>query len=106
VFNNLILNIGVLIAFYYGITGLACAWAYRKVAFKETRFFFTGFLFPLLGGAVLIFVLVKVIIGAGTTGLPVIIAMALGVPLVILARFTTKGDFFKTKMVTYTEIGE
>ena len=40
------------------------------------------------------------------TGLPVIVTMALGVPLVILARFTTKGDFFKTKMVAYDEIGE
>ena len=104
VFNNLILNIGILIAFYYGITGLSCGWAYRKVAFKDTRFFFTGILFPFLGGVVLIFVLVKVITGAGNTGLPVIITMALGVPLVIIARFTTKGDFFKTKMVTYEEI--
>ena len=106
VFNNLILNIGVLIAFYYGITGLACAWAYRKVAFTDVRFFFTGVLFPLLGGAVLIFVLVKVIIGAGMSGLPVIITMVLGIPLVILARFTSKGDFFKTKMIAYTEIGD
>jgi len=106
VFNNLILNIGVLIAFYYGITGLSCAWAYRKVALKDLRFFFTGVLFPFLGGAVLMFVLVKVILEAGMTGLPVIITMALGIPLVILARFTTKGEFFKTKMVAYEEIGE
>jgi len=106
VFNNLILNIGVLIAFYYGITGLACAWAYRKVAFKDARFFLTGILFPLVGGIVLVFVLVKVIMGAGTSSLPVIITMVLGIPLVILARFTTKGDFFKTKMVAYEEIGD
>ena len=106
VFNNLILNIGVLIAFYYGITGLACAWAYRKVAFKDVKFFFTGVLFPFVGGVVLLFVLVKVVIGAGKSGLPVIITMALGIPLMILARVTTKGDFFKTKMVAYEEIGE
>ena len=106
VFNNLILNIGVLIAFYYGITGLACAWAYRKVAFKSARFFVTGILLPLVGGVVLLFVLVKVAIGAGMSGLPVFITMALGVPLVIVARFTTKGDFFKTKMVAYTDIGD
>ncbi len=30
----------------------------------------------------------------------------LGIPLVILARFTTKGDFFKQKPVAYTEIGD
>jgi amino acid transporter len=106
VFNNLILNIGVLIAFYYGATGLACAWAYRKVAFKDVRFFFTGILFPLVGGAVLMFVLVKVIIVAGMSSLPDIIALGLGVPLVVVARFTTPGDFFKTKPVAYTEIGD
>ena len=40
-------SIGVLIAFYYGITGVTCAWAYRKVAFQSTKFFFTGILLPL-----------------------------------------------------------
>ena len=35
-----------------------------------------------------------------------IITLALGVPLVIIARFTTKGDFFKQKPIAYTEIGE
>jgi len=106
VFNNLILNIGVLIAFYYGITGLSCGWAYRKVAFQSARFFVTGVLFPVVGGAVLVFVMVKVITGAGKSGLPDIITILLGIPLVIVARFTTKGNFFKTKMVSYTEIGE
>ena len=33
-FSNLISDIGVLIAFYYGVTGVTCAWAYRKVAFQ------------------------------------------------------------------------
>ena len=41
----------MLIAFYYGVTGVACAWAYRKVAFQKVRFFFTGILFPFVGGA-------------------------------------------------------
>jgi len=40
----------VLIAFYYGVTGLACAWAYRKVAFQRVGFFFSGVLLPFLGG--------------------------------------------------------
>ena len=31
VFANLILDIGVLVAVYYGVTGIACAWAFRKV---------------------------------------------------------------------------
>jgi len=107
VFTNLISNIGVLIAFYYGVTGLTCAWAYRKVAFQDTRFFFTGILFPLLGGLVLLAVGAKVIIDAGWSGAyPDIITLLLGIPLVIIARFTTKGDFFKQKPIAYTEIGE
>ena len=50
VFANLILDIGVLVALYYGITGIACAWAFRKVLLTSvTRFIFAGIL-PLLGG--------------------------------------------------------
>ncbi len=105
VFQNLILSIGVLIAFYYGITGLACAWAFRKVAFVKAGFFFTGVLLPLVGGIVLLFVAFKVIqVGGWSGSYADIITLALGVPLVIIARFTTKGDFFKTKPIAYTSI--
>jgi len=107
VFANLITDIGVLIAFYYGVTGITCAWAYRRVAFKDFRFFLTGILFPLLGGIVLLFVGYQVIKTSGWSGANAdIIALALGVPLVLLARFTTKGNFFKTKAVAYDEIGD
>jgi amino acid transporter len=105
--NNLILSIGVLIAFYYGATGVTCAWAYRKVAFKSTRFFFTGVLLPLVGGIVLLLVMADVIKQGGWSGSYAdIIALLLGIPLVIVARFTTKGDFFKVKPIAYTEIGD
>lgn len=107
VFSELISNIGVLIAFYYGVTGVTCAWAYRRVAFQSTRFFFTGILFPLLGGIALLGVGAWVIKTAGWSGAYAdIITLILGVPLVILARLTTKGDFFKVKPVAYSEIGD
>jgi amino acid transporter len=107
VFNNLILSIGVLIAFYYGVTGVTCAWAYRKVAFAQTSFFFTGILLPFVGGVVLLSVGAWVIKTNGWSGSYAdIITLALGVPLVLLARFTTKGDFFKQKPIAYNEIGE
>jgi amino acid transporter len=107
VFGHLISSIGVLIAFYYGVTGVTCAWAYRKVALQSTRFFFTGILLPLLGGIVLLGVGAWVIKTAGWSGAGAdIITLGLGVPLVIIARYTTKGDFFKTKPVAYDEIGE
>jgi amino acid transporter len=107
VFANLISNIGVLIAFYYGVTGLTCAWAYRKVAFQTVRFFFSGFLLPLVGGVTLLAVMYQVIKQGGWSGCyPDIITLVLGIPLVLLARFTTKGEFFKTKPIAYTEIGD
>jgi len=105
VFGNLINNIGVLIAFYYGVTGLACAWAYRRVAFVKGSFFLTGILFPLLGGAFLLWVGYQVVKQAGWgPSAPVLITFALGIPLVIVARYTTTGDFFKTRVIAYTSI--
>ena len=95
VFSNLIPNIGVLIAFYYGATGVACAWAYRKVAFQRVGFFFTGVLLPLVGGVVLLLVGVKVIRRRVERGVPRHHHHAARDPLLILARVTTKGDFFK-----------
>jgi amino acid transporter len=53
-YGNLIADIGVLVAFYYGATGLTCAWSYRKVMLTNTRFFFVGVLLPFLSGAFLL----------------------------------------------------
>jgi amino acid transporter len=104
-FGKLVNDIGVLIAFYYGMTGLACAWAYRRVAFKKLSFFFTGFLLPLASGIVLLFVGYKVVDSSGFgAGVPILITFALGIPLVIVARLVTKGDFFKTKVVAFDTI--
>ena len=92
VFSNLISSIGVLIAFYYGVTGLTCAWAYRKVAFQSGKFFFTGILLPFVGGLVLLFVGGDVIKTAGWSGANAdIITLLLGIPLVILARADHQG---------------
>jgi amino acid transporter len=60
--------IGFMIAFYYGITGLACAWYYRKAIFRSGRNFVFAGLFPLLGFAMLAFVFVRAYIDYGTKG--------------------------------------
>jgi amino acid transporter len=111
IFGKLIGDIGVLIAFYYGATGLGCAWSYRKVAFKKLSFFFTGIFLPFIAGVFLFWVGVLVCISGGwQSGLkyaaPVLVTFGLGIPLVIIARFTSKGDFFKQKPIAYEEIGE
>jgi len=104
VFGNLIDDIGVLIAFYYGVTGLACAWAFRKVAFQKVGFFFSGVLLPLLGGIFLLWVGYQVIKQGPKASIPVLVTFGLGIPLVIVARLVSKGDFFKQKMVSYDTI--
>jgi len=47
----LIGSIGLMIAFYYGMTGFACVWYYRKTLFSSPRNFIMRGLFPFLGGA-------------------------------------------------------
>lgn len=49
----LIGSIGLMIAFYYGLTGFACVWFYRKTLTTSFRNFVMRGLFPFLGGAML-----------------------------------------------------
>ena len=54
--------LGLMIAFYYGITGFACAIYYRRELFKSAKnFLFVG-VAPVLGGAILTWVLIKSVI--------------------------------------------
>jgi amino acid transporter len=56
--NALIGSIGLMIAFYYGLTGFACVWYYRRMLTKSARSFIMRGLFPLLGGVMLVAVFV------------------------------------------------
>jgi amino acid transporter len=49
----LIGSIGLMIAFYYGLTGLACIWFYRKTLTSSFRNFIMRGLFPLAGSLML-----------------------------------------------------
>jgi amino acid transporter len=51
--SALIGSIGLMIAFYYGLTGFACVWFYRKTLTSSFRNFIMRGLFPLLGGLML-----------------------------------------------------
>lgn len=46
--------LGLMVCFYYGITGLAAAWYFRRTWFLSTRNFFYRFVMPLLGGVALV----------------------------------------------------
>jgi amino acid transporter len=101
-FQGIISNIGVLVAFYYGVTGIACAWAYRRVLLKSPRILVLAGILPAVGGIFLFWVGYEVVAQAGFgTSLPVLIALILGVPLVVLTMVLTKSDFFHRKTISY-----
>jgi amino acid transporter len=106
VFTNLVDNIGVLVAFYYGITGLACAWAFRKTIGKGLKANVTMVWLPLIGGIVLLFTCYEVMTSGGSTAIPDLIVLALGIPLLLIAYVTTKGKspFFAQKLVSYDTV--
>ncbi|BBY65284.1 APC family permease [Mycolicibacterium helvum] len=54
--SALIGSVGLMIAFYYGLTGFACAWFYRKDLTKNLRDFMMRGVVPLLGGVILLVV--------------------------------------------------
>ncbi|GAA2752695.1 MULTISPECIES: APC family permease [Kitasatospora] len=50
-----IASVGLGIAFYYGLTGFACVWYYRRVLTRSARDFVFKGLLPLLGGLMLLY---------------------------------------------------
>jgi len=122
VFTNLISDIGVLVAVYYGLTGIACAWAFRKALLKRpTTLLFAGVL-PFLSALFLFWVAFEVIIPAPATwtigsvtlwagqgvdwatALPDLIGLGLAIPFVIVAALANRTGFFRQKTVAYTDV--
>ncbi|MFJ6416562.1 hypothetical protein [Paeniglutamicibacter sp. NPDC091659] len=56
--SALIGSLGLMIAFYYGLTGFACVWCYRKTLTGSERHFIMCGLFPLAGGVMLLAVFI------------------------------------------------
>jgi amino acid transporter len=55
VIGDAVIAIGLFIAFYYGLTGFACIWYYRKNLTSSVRNLFMQGIIPLLGGLILWF---------------------------------------------------
>jgi amino acid transporter len=99
VLNDSITGLGFAICFYYGFTGLACAWYFRRELFKSVRGFVLAGLLPLLGGVMMGAVFVKAFIEDNKAvnayshplfgvQVPIVIgigALLLGLPLMLLA---------------------
>ncbi len=105
VFANLILDIGVLVAFYYGITGIACTWAFRKVLFSNAKLFLFAGLLPLVGGLALFSIGGYVVSQNVGASVPVLVAMGVGIPLLMIAAIANRSGFFHEKTVSYINVG-
>ena len=58
VIADCVTSLGMMIAFYYGLTGFACAWYYRHNLTSSPRNFVFQGLMPFTGGLILFFVLI------------------------------------------------
>jgi amino acid transporter len=102
--------LGLMIAFYYGLTGFACVWYYRRTLTSSLKRFLLVGVAPFTGGAILLFVFVKSCIDlsaadAGSTtyfgiGSPLVIGagfLLLGVVLMLIWRAAGHREFFRRR---------
>jgi amino acid transporter len=105
--------LGLMIAFYYALTGFACTWYYRREIFGSVKSFLYVGVAPTLGGVILTYVLVKSCIDlskpanseSGSSwfgvGPPLIIGwglMLFGVVLMFIWYSQGHRDFFRRKL--------
>ena len=104
---------GLMIAFYLGITGVACVWYFRRVLFKDLRTFVIAGLAPAIGAVMLGWVFVKSIIdlanpanayGGSVAGIGAplaigILSLIVGVVLMLL-QWRAAPAFFRRKLET------
>jgi len=95
---DLVGGIGVLVGFYYGITGLACAWYFRRLLRRDMVTLIFAGIVPFVSGLLLFAVGTgAVVTGEQQSGwisvLPCLIALALGIPFTLLAWWRNKAYF-------------
>jgi amino acid transporter len=83
--------LGLMIAFYYGLTGFACAWYYRRTLFTSVKRFLLVGVAPFTGGAVLLFVVFRSCIDLGRADAGSTTYFGIGSPLVIGLGFLLLG---------------
>ncbi|MBL8932434.1 MAG: APC family permease [Kineosporiaceae bacterium] len=108
----LIGSIGLMIAFYYGLTGFACAWFYRKNLTSSPRNLVMQGLIPLAGGLIMLatfgyglqqFLLPDwltdddgnnvTLLGQGAVGVVGLLALGLGIVALLAQRMVAPGFF-------------
>jgi amino acid transporter len=80
--TDAVIAIGLQIAFYYGLTGIAAAWYYRRLWFNSAKDLIFAGLFPLAGGFGFFYIFYEASIGLTHRQFWIAIgSMLLGVPL-------------------------
>lgn len=105
--GDAILSIGLLIAFYYGVTGLACVWYFRKQLTGSVRDLFLKGILPAIGGLIMLAAFARSVHdmiaptygatsfhGVGGVFLLGVGAIAVGLLAMVIVR-TRFGDFFR-----------
>ncbi len=115
--NALVESLGVMIAFYYGITGLACAWFFRRTLTSSVRNLFLRGILPAAGGLILFVILAYglvqyaspdwlvddagdpvTIFGLGATAVVGVLGLLVG--FLGIAAYRTRGrDFFRGRII-------
>lgn len=107
VLGDSVTALGFAICFYYGFTGLACGWYFRRQLFKSARGFVLAGLLPVIGGGMMGFIFVKAWLVVNTPGynyskpflgmqVPLVIGIGgllLGIPFMILCALKFRGFF-------------
>jgi amino acid transporter len=104
--------LGLMIAFYYGLTGFACTLYYRREVLKSVKSFVLIGVAPLLGGLILAAIFVKSVIdyadpansessdswaGLGPPLVIGILFLIMGIVLMLWWRFTGGREFFSLR---------
>ncbi len=95
--------LGLMIAFYYGLTGFACAWYYRRALPSSLKNLLLAGVGPAVGGAILLFVFVKSCLDLGRADAGSTTYFGVGSPLVIGLGFLVLGAIL---MVTWRAAGQ
>jgi len=83
--------LGLMIAFYYGITGVACTWYYRRELTKSARNFWLVGMAPLVGGLLLLAIFAKSCFDLSADDAGSTTYFGLGSPLVLGLEFLLLG---------------
>ncbi|MEA5464931.1 hypothetical protein [Leptothoe sp. PORK10 BA2] len=97
VMGSLISSIGVMVSFYYGMTGLACAYYYRKVLFTDRKTLFMKGIWP-VGSAIFLLILAALQIPSlgWSVSLFTLGAIAIGcLPMVYFRRKYSSSFYFE-----------